>query len=99
MFEYLTLAALVVIILVREFQHAEQIRDLTTKLRARTMEEYLLARQFEVVPKSPLPEVPPLEPVPLDHLEPDQALKILTDNLDKLDKETHSSSFEESDEG
>ena len=44
MFEIITIVLLVIFLFYREYQHDRQISDLTTKIKAKTIEEYLIAK-------------------------------------------------------
>jgi len=79
MFEYVVLFILTGLFVFREIQHDRQLRDLTTKIKARNLEEYLFARKVEK--KGFKDEPPEIPAVPLEDLDPALALKVVEDEF------------------
>jgi hypothetical protein len=78
MFEPLTLILLIAFMVFREVLHYRQVQDLTLKIKAANVFEYETAKAAE---KKPMPDVPAIAPKSFDELDPDEALKAISENL------------------
>ena len=65
----------------QQWLHDRQVRDLTLKIKAPTIQEYMQAKELEEMkPSVDVPEVPLR---PLEELDPSRALKILENDLNR----------------